>query len=106
IGHEGDGRFDRGRLMGAGVALYVAWLVGTAAGVAGGDLFGEPEELGMDAAFPALFLSLLVQQLRGPRHVAAALLGAGIALALVPFTSPGIPIIAATLGALATWRFR
>jgi predicted branched-subunit amino acid permease len=101
-----DGSVDRERLIGAGVALYVSWQVGTIVGVFGGDLIGDPERLGLDAAFPALFLALLASQLRERRALAAALFGTAIALALVPFARPGVPVIAATLGCLAGWRAR
>src|ERR671928_96123 len=49
----------------------------------------------VDAAFPALFLALLVPQLTGRRAVAAAFAAAALALALVPVTPAGIPIVAA-----------
>jgi predicted branched-subunit amino acid permease len=58
----------------------------------------------MDAAFPALFLALLVGQLRSRRAILATLLGGSIAIALVPLTPPGVPIIAAAAGALVGLR--
>jgi len=69
-----------------------------------GDVLGDPETYGLDAAFPALFLALLVPQIRSRTHLAAAFLGAAIALALVPFTSPGVPIIAASAACLVGLR--
>jgi 4-azaleucine resistance transporter AzlC len=104
IAHLGEGRFDRGRLIGAGLVLYVSWTVSTAIGALGAELFGDPEALGLDAAFPALFLALLWPQLRdGPARLAAAL-GAVIAAALLPITPPGIPIIAAAAACLIGLR--
>jgi 4-azaleucine resistance transporter AzlC len=100
IAHLGQGRYDRGRLVGAGVVLYVTWVISTAVGALGAELLGDPEALGLDAAFPALFLALLWPQLRGPRAIAAAVLGAGIALALLPVAPPGVPIIAAAAACL------
>jgi 4-azaleucine resistance transporter AzlC len=99
-----DGTFDRRVLLGAGLTLYVTWVLGTALGVLGGGFLGDPERLGLDAAFPALFLALLAGQLGSRRAVAAALAGGGIALVLLPFTPPGVPIIAAVLGCLAGLR--
>ncbi len=104
IAAEGDGRFDPHRLVGAGVVLWLAWVTGTIVGVLGGDALGDPAALGLDAAFPALFLALLAPQLRDRRAVAVALLGAAIALALVPFTPAGVPIIAAAAAALLGLR--
>jgi 4-azaleucine resistance transporter AzlC len=100
IAHLGEGRFDRGRLIGAGVGLFVAWVASTAIGAFGAELFGDPEALGLDAAFPALFLALLWPQLRGSRAVVAAALGAVIALVLLPVAPPGVPIIAAAAACL------
>jgi 4-azaleucine resistance transporter AzlC len=95
-----DGRFDRRVLLGAGASLYLGWNAGTAIGVAAGDSLADPATLGLDAAFPALFLALLAPLLRSRKSVAAALLGAGIALALTPITPAGIPVIAATAACL------
>ncbi len=95
-----DGTFDPGRLMGAGVVLWLAWVAGTVIGVIGGEALGDPAALGLDAAFPALFLALLVGQLRSRRAVGVALLGAAIAVTLVPLTPAGVPIIAAAGAAL------
>lgn len=100
IAHLGNGRYDRGRLLGAGVVLYVTWVASTAVGALGAEVLGDPEALGLDAAFPALFLALLWPQLRGARPIVAALLGAGIALALLPVAPPGVPIIAAAAACL------
>jgi 4-azaleucine resistance transporter AzlC len=94
------GRFDRGILVGAGLTLYVAWVGSTAVGALGAEVLGDPAVLGLDAAFPALFLALLWPQLRPRPAPEAALLGAAIALALVPLSPPGVPIIAASAACL------
>jgi 4-azaleucine resistance transporter AzlC len=104
ISHRGGGRFDPKRLLGAGVLLYAAWVGGTVAGVLGGDALGDPGKLGLDAAFPALFLGLLVGQVDSRRALAAALLGGAIAIALVPLTPPGLPIVAASAACLLGLR--
>jgi len=98
-----DGSFDRGVLIGAGLLLYTCWVTGTAAGALGGEVVGDPDSLGLDAAFAALFLALLVLQINSRRAVSAALLGGASAFVLVPFTAPGIPIVAATAGCLVGW---
>jgi 4-azaleucine resistance transporter AzlC len=95
-----DGRVQRGRLLGAGLVLMVAWTSGTVAGVLGGSALGDPADYGLDAMFPALFLALLVGQLDGRRARVAALAGGVIAVALTPLVPPGLPIVAAALGAV------
>lgn len=104
IAAEGDGRFDARVLIGAGLVLYASWIVGTVIGSVGGEALGDPASLGLDAAFPALFLALLVPQLRGRRPLRAAVLGGAIALALTPVAPAGVPIIAASAACLIGWR--
>ena len=65
-----SGRFDHGILVGVGILLYGLWVGGTALGTVIGDLL-DPEAIGLDAAFAALFLALLAPYLRSrarPRH--------------------------------------
>jgi 4-azaleucine resistance transporter AzlC len=104
LSSRGDGRFDTRVLVGAGLVLYASWVLGTAMGALAGDALGDPATLGLDAAFPALFLALLVPQLRSRTPVTAAILGAAIALALTPITPAGIPIIAASAACLLGLR--
>jgi predicted branched-subunit amino acid permease len=107
---RGEGRFDPAFMVGATLPSYPAWVGGTAIGVFAGELIGDPEALGLDALFPAFFLALLVQGELQPGRLAvvAALLGASVALALVPFTPPGVPVISACVAALiglkGSWR--
>ncbi len=100
IAAEGDGRYDPKKLVGAGLLLYVCWVGGTAIGAIAGEALGDPTSLGLDAAFPALFFGLLVPMVRSRTALAAALLGAGIALALTPVAPAGISIIAASIACL------
>ena len=96
--------FDVRVLLGAGGLLYLAWNAGTAVGVLLGNAIGDANRLGLDAAFPALFLALLIPQLSSRRKLVAALLGGGIALVLIPFTPAGVPIVAASAACLIGWR--
>jgi 4-azaleucine resistance transporter AzlC len=106
LASRGGGRFDRRILLGAGLLLYVSWVSGTAVGVLAGDALGDPKDIGLDGAFPALFLALLAPQLRARRAAVAAAVGAVIALALIPVTPAGTPIIAASAACLLGLRRR
>ena len=99
-----DGRHDRRLLVGAGLVLYVCWVGGTVLGALAGDALGDPASLGLDAAFPALFLAILVSQVHSRRALAAAVLGGTIAVALIPVAPAGVPIVAATAACLLGWR--
>jgi 4-azaleucine resistance transporter AzlC len=105
LANRGGGRFDREVLIGATGPQFVAWVGGTVVGVFAGDAIGDPDALGLDVVFPAFFLGLLIDELRtGREHVRAAMIAAAVALALIPFTPAGIPIIAACVGALVGLR--
>jgi 4-azaleucine resistance transporter AzlC len=101
-----DGRYDRRLLVGGGLLLYVCWVGGTIIGVIAGDALGDPASLGLDAAFPALFLAILVTQVHSRRALAAAVLGGTIALALLPVAPAGVPIVAAAAACLLGRRRR
>jgi len=106
VAQIGGGRIDRRLLVGAGLLLFPCWVGGTALGVFGGDALGDPKRLGLDAAFPALFLALLVTLLVSRRVFLAALAGGLIALALLPVAPAGVPVIAASTVCLAGLRRR
>jgi 4-azaleucine resistance transporter AzlC len=97
---RGDGSFDRWMLFGASAVQYVAWQAGTIAGALWGDALGDPETLGLDAIYPAFFLALLLGEAHSRRALLVALLGAAIALALVPVAPAGVPVLMASLAAL------
>ncbi len=100
LANNGDGTFDRRQLFGSTVPQYVGWVSGTVVGAFAGDVLGDTDRFGLDAVYPTFFLALLIAELRDPRARWVALAGAVIALALVPFTPPGIPILAAGVAAL------
>ena len=91
------GKMTGARLAGAGAADYVAWTTGTLIGVLAGRALPDATTLGLDAAFPALFIWLLRDQL----HPTAALAGGTAALLLTPLLAPGLPILVAGLAAAA-----
>jgi 4-azaleucine resistance transporter AzlC len=98
------GGLDVRVLLGAGALLYACWNVGTVVGLALGNAIGDANRLGLDAAFPALFLALLIPQLTGRLELEAALLGGAIALVLIPFTPAGVPIVAGASACLLGYR--
>jgi branched chain amino acid efflux pump len=93
-------------LVGAGLLLFPCWVGGTALGVFGGDVLGDPKRLGLDAAFPALFLVLLITLTSSRRTVTAAVAGGLVALVLLPIAPAGVPVIAAGAVCLAGLRRR
>jgi branched chain amino acid efflux pump len=82
-----------------GSAAFVVWNLGTLAGALAGQGIGDTDAFGLDAAFPAALLALVLPSLRGnPRTRNAALLGAAVALAATPFLPAGVPVLLALVG--------
>ena len=102
----GDGTFDPWYMVGVTVPQYVGWVPGTVIGVFAGKALGNPSSLGLDALFPAFFLALLFEEVRGRRKMVAAGGGAGIALVLTPLAPAGLPILAAAAAAIVASRLR
>lgn len=100
LANRGDGTFDRWQLFGTTAPQYITWTLGTVVGVFAGDLIGDPQRLGLDAIYPTFFLALLLAELRDPLSRKVAAVGGLIALALIPFTPAGVPILAAAAAAL------
>jgi branched chain amino acid efflux pump len=102
---QGDGPLREAAFWATGIAVFVCWNVGTLVGAVAGDAIGDPQALGLDAAFPAGFVALAVPHLRGRQGRVAAVCGAAIALALIPLAPPGVPIVAAALGVVPAVLF-
>ena len=99
-----SGRFEWPILVGAGLLLYVLWVSSTAIGSVVGSALGDPSDLGLDAAFAALFLALAKPYLREQKAVAAALVAAAITLVLIPIAPAGVPLVVASAACLLGLR--
>ena len=60
-------------------------------------LLEDPGAWGLDAAFPAAFVALIVPHVRTRPGQVSAVLGAAIAVVAVPFTPAGAPMLIAAL---------
>jgi predicted branched-subunit amino acid permease len=80
-----------------GLSVFTLWNLGTLIGALATHALPNPRVLGFDAAPPAAFLALLAPRLRAREPLAIAL-GAGVvALVLLPFVPPGIPLLIVAL---------
>jgi 4-azaleucine resistance transporter AzlC len=95
---EEDPDAARRAFLATGVSVWLCWNAGTLAGALLGGGLGDPRALGLDAMFPAAFLALVAPQLRRAGAPVAAIAGALIALAVLPFAPAGVPVIAALAG--------
>jgi 4-azaleucine resistance transporter AzlC len=94
----------RAAYWGCGVGLFVCWNVGVLIGGLGGDLITDTDALGLDAAFPAVLLALVLPSLKDRRTALAVAVGVTIALVSTPLLPPGPPILLAMIGALILLR--
>jgi 4-azaleucine resistance transporter AzlC len=87
-----------------GIALFGGWNLAVAAGALAGTALGSTSSFGLDAAFPAVLLALVLPSLadRGVRR--AALLGAVVAVAATPFLPAGVPVLLALAGLVLLGR--
>lgn len=101
----GQDRPDRRRaaFWGCGLAVFGCWNLGVVVGAVGGAAVTDPDALGLDAAFPAVLLALVVPSLRVPAVRRVALVGAVVAAVGAPFLPAGLPVLLA-LGALLLLR--
>lgn len=76
-----------------GASIFVLWNLTTFVGALAGNAIGDPRTYGLDAAVGAAFLGLLWPRLAFSQGRLVALVGAGVALGLVPLTSAGLPIV-------------
>ncbi len=80
-----------------GIWLFILWNTGTIAGVLVGGLVEDPTVWGLDAAFPAAFVALLMPHLRTRAKKVTALIGAAITVIAVPLSPIGLPVLLALL---------
>jgi predicted branched-subunit amino acid permease len=76
-----------------GLSVFVLWNLATLAGALGARALADPKAVGLDAAAPAAFLALLAPQMRSRQVWILALAGAAVALALMPVTPAGVPLL-------------
>lgn len=100
VANEDDPAIRRAAYWWTGLSIYVLWNLGTLLGALGASALADPGVLGLDAAIPAGFMALLWPRLRDRESWAIAVGGGMLALALIPLTRPGIPVLASALVAV------
>lgn len=84
-----------------GVCLLVFWNVGSLVGALLGQAVSDTERWGLDAAFPAVLLALVLPALRDKQVLKVAALGSVIAVALTPLLPQGTAVLCSLLALVA-----
>lgn len=106
LAHRGNGVYDRRILLVSGIAMWAFWVIGTVVGLAVGGIIGDPARYGLDGVMPAMFVAVLIPQLRSRRPLAAAGTAVALVLLTIPFLPPGLPIIVGVAAVLLGRRLR
>lgn len=103
---QDDARRRRAAYWACGAGIFVCWNLGVLAGAFAGTVIGDTDAFGLDAAFPAVLLALVLPSLREKQTRQAALAGSAIAVGATPILPAGLPVLLALAGALVLvgWR--
>jgi 4-azaleucine resistance transporter AzlC len=93
-----EGQRRRAAYWACGIGLFLCWNAGVAIGALAGTVITDTGVFGLDAAFPAVLLALLLPSLRDRDVRIAALVGTAVALATTPFLPAGLPVLLALTG--------
>jgi 4-azaleucine resistance transporter AzlC len=77
----------------AALCVWIPWNLATVIGVLGGQVIPDPARLGLDIVFPAAMAGLAVLLIRSRRDLAAAAVGALVAVALGLASDPSVGIV-------------
>lgn len=93
-------------LLGGGVSIFTVWFLGTSMGYFLGDFIQSPEKYGLDFAFIAIFLALVISMYKGKENIIPWLITIVSAIAFEQLIDGKIYIVlAAILGALSAVIF-
>jgi predicted branched-subunit amino acid permease len=96
---EADRR--RAAYWACGIGLFACWNLGVVAGAFAGSVISDTDVFGLDAAFPAVLLALVLPSFRDRASRLPVLVGVVVALAATPFLPAGLPVLLALAGVVA-----
>lgn len=77
------GAWSKAEAFAANITAQVSWVAGTVLGIVAGGLIGDVKPLALDYALPAMFIALLVLQIKDRVQIAVAVLSGLLAVALL-----------------------
>jgi predicted branched-subunit amino acid permease len=101
---RGEGARARTAFRLSGCLAFVFWNSGAAIGMLAGGAVPDPNLFGVDAAFPAALLALLLPSLRGADARRVGLGAAALALLATPWLPAGLPVLIGLAGLVVAGR--
>ncbi|MGP4843460.1 AzlC family ABC transporter permease [Marinobacter sp. 1Y8] len=92
-------------ILGGGIVLWLAWLVGTLLGVYFGGLIQDPASLGMDMVLGCFLLAMALGGRKSPRVLLAWAVAAGAAMVAYWWLPPHTHVVAGALAGGAVGYF-
>ncbi|MBO8170061.1 MAG: AzlC family ABC transporter permease [Thermoanaerobacteraceae bacterium] len=97
ISHFKDHKANQAYHLGLNITAHTAWVVAGFLGGAFGNLITNPEQWGINFALPAMFIALLVMQVKDRQTLLVAVLAAVFSVAIKHLAAGSWNIIAATV---------
>jgi len=88
---------DRDFMLGVNIFSHLSWIASTAIGAAIGDMIPDINKYGMNFALPAMFIALLIMQIKDRNTVWVAVIAGVLAIGINLLTANGSSIIVATM---------
>ncbi|WP_089176439.1 AzlC family ABC transporter permease [Bosea sp. AS-1] len=104
--YQSEGGRDLGVLVGAGLALWIVWIIATAPGYMLGALVSDPRRYGIDLVMPIFFAAMIVPLWRGRRGLVPWAVAGCVALLTAKLVDGYAFIIAGSLAGAVTGAFR
>ncbi|SDW34655.1 4-azaleucine resistance probable transporter AzlC [Amycolatopsis xylanica] len=96
-----DAAKRRAAYWACGIGLFVCWNIGVVIGAFAGTAISDTDAFGLDAAFPAVLLALVLPSLKDRATRLPVAIGVVVALATTPFLPAGLPVLLALVGVFA-----
>jgi 4-azaleucine resistance transporter AzlC len=90
-----DQRRRRATFWAWGLSLFVVWNAAVVVGAVAGSALGDTDALGLDAAFPAVLLALILPAMSDTQTRLVGFTAAAIALLAAPVLPAGVPVLLA-----------
>lgn len=98
--YQNGGR-DMGMFIGAGVVLWILWIITPIPGYLLGNMIRDPRSVGLDLVMPIIFAAMVARLWKGTRDTLSMLAAAGIGLLVERMLGGSIHVVIGALAGMA-----